>query len=110
MKKLILILALASLAIAQTQHSVTLTWQDATNPAGTTYSVSRATGLCSGTLTFSKLATGLNVKTFVDSSVTPGNYCYVATATLNGMESAPSAPVSASVLPDPPTNLTVVVK
>lgn len=57
--KLVLILAVVvvlSALSAQTQtHSATLTWQDTANPAGTTYSVYRSTGLCSGTPMFSML-------------------------------------------------------
>ena len=49
MRFVLAMLIFASAAAAQTTHKVTLTWQDTLNPAGTTYSVYRATGLCSGT-------------------------------------------------------------
>jgi hypothetical protein len=43
----------AALATAQTQNSATLTWSDG-HPAGVTYNVYRAQGLCSGTPVFAK--------------------------------------------------------
>lgn len=111
MKKLLFVSLFALTAsMAQSAHSVTLTWTDSSNPVGTTYNVYRATGLCSGTPVFSKLASGITVKTYLDSTVIPGNYCYSATATLSGMESAQSVSVAAVILPDPPTGLTSVVK
>lgn len=103
------VLYVAALA-AQTSHSVTLTWADTQNPTGTTYSVYRASGLCSGTPTFAKLASALTVLTYVDSTVTSGNYCYQTTATAGGMESAPSNMAGAPVPSFPPTQLQVVIK
>lgn len=91
-------------------HSVTATWQDTQNPAGTTYSVYRAQGLCSGTPTFAKLATGVATKTYTDSTVTPGNYCYQVTATAGGVESAPSNSSLASVPSFSPTSLALTVQ
>jgi hypothetical protein len=108
--RLLTVLLMAVVALAQATHSVTLTWTDTANPAGTTYSVYRATGLCSGSPVFSKLASAIAVKTYVDETVTPGNYCYQATATANGMESAPSNSALAPVPSFAPTALSVVVK
>lgn len=116
MKKLLLTclftggLLTAQVLHAQTPHTVTLNWLDAANPSGATYNVYRATGLCSGTPVFSKLATAVAVKTFVDSTVTPGNYCYVTTASIGGAESGNSNNAPASVLPFPPTGLNVTVQ
>jgi len=93
-----------------TTHSVTLTWTDALNPAGTTYSVYRATGLCSGTPTFSRVATALTVKTFSDTTVTPGNYCFAVTATFNSVESAMSNAVQPSVPAFAPSGLAFTVQ
>ena len=98
------------IALAQSTHSATLTWQDTLNPAGTTYNVYRATGLCSGTPTFAKIATGLTVKTYLDSTVTPGNYCYQVTATFNAIESAPSNSAPAAVPSFAPSALGVTVQ
>ena len=110
-KLLLAILALAALLAAQTlQHSVVLTWTDSANPTGTTYSVYRATGLCSGTPTFSKLATAVSGLTYTDQTVQPGNYCYQVTATANGVESAPSNTALAPVPSWPPQQLSVTVK
>lgn len=103
------LLIAASMAWAQSTRKVTLTWADNSNPPGTTYSVKRATGLCTGTPTFATLATGITVKTYEDTTVTVGNYCYVVTATFSGLESPPSNTAGAPVLPKPPTldNITV---
>lgn len=95
---------------AQGAHSVTLGWSDALNPAGTTYSVYRATGLCSGTPTFSKLASGIATKTYQDTTVTPGNFCYTVSATVNGVESAQSASVNPAVPAFAPTALSFTVQ
>ncbi len=111
MKTILALVFFSAAAWAQAaQHSVTLTWVDTQNPAGTTYSVYRATGLCSGTPTFSKLATAIPTKTYLDNTVTPGNYCYQVTATAQGMESAPSNSALAPVPSFAPANLSVVVQ
>lgn len=103
-------LLIAATLLVQSSHSVTLTWQDLSNPTGTTYSVYRATGLCSGNPAFSKTATGLTDKTYVDTTVIPGNYCYQVTAIANGIESPPSNSALAPVPSFSPTTLTVVVQ
>lgn len=111
MRYLLTLLLFAAFPIfSQTTHSVTLNWTDTLNPAGTTYSVYRAVGLCSGTPTFAKLALAVTVKTYQDTTVTPGNYCYAVTATANGMESAQSNTALAPVPSFPPAGLTVVVQ
>ena len=100
----------AGLLLAQTQHSATLSWTDNLNPTGTTYNVYRATGLCSGTPTFSKLATAVATKNYVDNTVTPGNYCYTVSATFNSVESAQSTAAAAAVPSFPPTSLQITVQ
>lgn len=110
MKIVLLVLILTCSLIGQTTHSVTLSWTDTLNPTGTTYNVYRATGLCSGTPTFSKLATAISAKTYQDTTVTPGNYCYQVTATYNSVESAPSNSALAPVPSFAPTQLIVVVQ
>jgi hypothetical protein len=98
-------------ALSQTStHAATLAWQDNLNPSGTTYNVYRATGLCSGTPGFSKIASALSEKTYEDTTVQPGNYCYTVTAVLNGMESAQSNWALAPVPSFPPQLLSVTVK
>lgn len=99
MKTLVLGLIWGGLVLAQTSKTVTLTWDDTRNPSGTTYSVKRATGLCTGTPTFNTIATGLAVKTYDDTPISPGNYCYVVTATSSGLESAASNSAPALVTP-----------
>jgi hypothetical protein len=110
-KTLVLFLLLTGALLAQAaSHSVTLTWTDTANPAGTTYSVYRAVGLCSGSPTFAKLASAIAVKTYQDTSVTPGNYCYAVTATASGMESPQSNSALAPVPSFAPQALTVTVQ
>jgi hypothetical protein len=108
---IVIFLLICSLgSYAQAAHSVTLTWTDAQNPAGTTYNVKRAIGLCTGTPTFTTIASALTTKTYNDATVTVGNYCYVVTAVLNGAESVPSNSAQANVPPFPPTALTFTVQ
>jgi hypothetical protein len=109
MRKLILLL-LISTAMAQTTHSVTLTWTDTANPAGTTYTVKRSSGLCTGTPTFATMATAVAGKAYTDLNVGVGNWCYVVTAVLSGVESVPSNLASANVPPFAPVALTFTVK
>jgi len=106
----LILLALPLFSQAPAQHSVTLTWADTANPAGTTYSVYRATGVCSGAPTFSKLLTGVAAKTYIDATVTPGNYCYQVTAVFTGIESAPSNTALAPVPSWPPAQLSVTIQ
>jgi hypothetical protein len=106
----LLVVGLGSFATAQAlTHQVVLTWLDPNNPSGTTYNVKRATGLCSGTPTFSAIATAIAVKTYTDATVTPGNYCYEVTATFSGVESTPSNTVNPLVPSFAPTSLTFTV-
>jgi len=107
---LLLTAFLVTLLKAQGAHGIALTWLDATNPPGTTYSVWRSNGLCSGTPVFAKIATGVTVKTYLDTPLAPGNYCYTATATFNGMESAQAVSVVQAILPDAPTGLVATPK
>jgi hypothetical protein len=98
--KLLIFLLLSVSAFAQAAtHSVTLTWLDASNPTGTTYNVYRSTGLCSGTPVFSKLASGVTLLTYKDTSVGVGNFCYEVTATVNSIEGPASNLVNPQVAP-----------
>lgn len=105
MKTLLLAFVFSVLGWAQTTHTVTLSWIDDRNPAGTTYSVYRAPGLCSGTPVFAKIATAVTAKTYTDMTVQPGNYCYAVTATFNSVESAQSNTVQPAVPAFAPTAL-----
>src|ERR1700682_5201994 len=88
-------------------HSVSLSWTASTdNVAG--YNIYRLAGACptSGSTGFTKITAAIVTgTTYTDSSITPGAYCYYATSTLNGAESAPSNFASAVILPAPPTAL-----
>lgn len=91
---------------------VILTWQDAVNPAGTTYSIFRITGTCLGAPLTPRIASGIMAKTYTDSNVPPGTYCYAATAVLGADESVQSNQAAATITAPPaaPTQFTVVVK
>lgn len=99
--RILLIVLITSMLQAQAAHSITLSWTDPIGgyPTGVTYSVYRAVGVCNGIPAFVKppLASGLAVKTFIDSTVSVGSYCYVVTATVGGVESPPSLSAGATV-------------
>jgi hypothetical protein len=59
---------------------------------------------------FSKIATAITPKTYADTTVTPGPYCFVVTATYNNVESAYSNSALGNVPAFAPTALTVVVQ
>lgn len=106
----LIFVAFVTLSFGQTTHSVTLTWADSLNPATvTTYNVKRATGLCTGTPVFTTIATAVTAKTYTDSTVTPGNYCYEVTATVGGVESSPSNTANPAVPAFAPTALSFTV-
>lgn len=107
MKLLFGLFVFGAAAFAQSSHSVTLSWTDTLNPSATTYNVYRASGLCSGSPAFTQVATSVNAKTYQDTTVTIGNYCYGITATLSGAESAKSPLVNPSVVPFAPQGLSV---
>lgn len=96
---LLLLVSAVAVHAQALSHSVTLNWTDPNNPAGTTYNVYRATGLCSGTPTFSKLATGVTAKTYIDNTVQPGSYCFQVTATFSNLEGNPSNTYGPAVTP-----------
>ena len=108
MRLVIILLTIA--AFGQQGRKVTLSWTDSQNPAGTTYSIYRAAGICSGSPVFSKIATGLTAKTYIDQPVAPGNYCYAATATAGGMESGQSVGAQAAVSPFAPIDIQIVIQ
>ncbi len=94
MKNLLLLFTAAILSAQG--HNVTLNWTDTLNPAGTTWNVYRAPSACTASSVFVKLtATALTVKTYTDSTVVSGSYCFQVTAVLNGVESVPSNQASA---------------
>lgn len=111
----IIVYILSSIILqAQTvNHQATLTWQDAANPTGTTYNIYRVSAVClplGSNQVFTKIATSVTGLTFVDTTVTVGNYCYQITANLNGVESTPSISAGTAIPLSAPTDLTVVGK
>lgn len=109
-KLTILFLLLVAIAATQTTHTATLTWTDNQNPSGTTYNVYRAQGLCSGSPVLAKIATAVGTKTYQDTTVTPGNYCYAVTAVVAGAEGPQSPTAAGAVLPFAPTGLSVTIQ
>jgi len=106
------IIAPIAQASAQGTHSATLTWTDTTNPPATTYSVYRAPGLCTTTPapSWTKVTTTpLTAKTWTDTAVVPGNYCYSVTATYTGLESVKSTPALGSIPSFTPTSVSAVL-
>lgn len=85
-------------------HTVTLTWVASSD--GGVYTMYRATGVCSSTLTFTPLSVGITSTTYVDSGISPGKFCYQVTTVVNGAESLPSNQAQAVILPVAPSGLT----
>jgi hypothetical protein len=91
----ILLFLLALTAFGQTPaHYVTLTWQDPTNPAGTTYNVYRGEGPCNLSPALTRIASGISALTYEDDTVVLFSgtyaYCYAVTAVNSGQESVKS--------------------
>lgn len=89
-------------------HTATLTWT--ASPDGGVYTVYRATGTCSSTLTFSSISVGVTGTTYADAGLAPGKFCYQVTTVVNGAESVPSNQAQAVILPSPPSALVVSAK
>lgn len=109
--RLILTALLALMAHGQVTKTVQLTWDDAVNPTGTKYQVYRAIGACdSPNATFAKLGTEVSEKTYTETGVGIGQYCYRVTAIFNGIESPPSNHAGATVPPGTPGNLKILIQ
>lgn len=94
---------LLSFSLEAANRTVTLTWQDGQNPAGTTYNIYRAKAACSTAPTFTLVASVATL-TYVDP-VTPGKYCYYVTALWEADESDPSNSADVDAKPFRPTGL-----
>ena len=100
--------------MAQSAHSVTLTWTASPDAAANptlSYNVYRSVTSCSSPV-FSKVGSvASGVLTFQDTAVTVGNtYCYAVTSVLNGLEGNNSPVVQAVILPAPPPTLVETTK
>jgi hypothetical protein len=82
---------------------ITLVWQHPDPTA--TYTVYRAPGACGATSAFVKLGTA-TARSYADSPPT-GQHCYRVTATVAGLESAPSTPISYTAAPAAPSDLKI---
>ncbi|MEN6533698.1 MAG: fibronectin type III domain-containing protein [Bryobacteraceae bacterium] len=115
MRFIAILFAVAFSAFAQNDASTTdaktvsLAWEDARNPAGVSYSVYRSNSTCSATSLFVKVAT-VPAKSYEDTGLAPGNYCYRVTAALNSLESTPSNSVDVTIPLHPPVALSATVK
>jgi hypothetical protein len=91
--------------VAMLAAVITLSWQDTSNPFGTTYNVYRAAGRCLvDTPPFARIAVGVGAKVYNDTAnLLPGIYCYRVTAVYGGKESIPSNPARADIEPAQPT-------
>jgi hypothetical protein len=109
MKRCLCFLALISGTVfAQSSHSVLLTWTASTDTGGTV-NVYKATSACTGTPSFTLLASGVVAGgPYTDASVGIGKFCYYVTAVVNGAESLPSNFAPMTVLPKSPTAVTAV--
>lgn len=104
MKFLALLLLSAAMAFG---HSVTLTWVDTVNPAGTTYNIWRLAGTCPNPRPkttppagFTQINTQpITAMNYVDTTVSASTtYCYVGTAVAaDGNQSAPSGEVQTTI-------------
>lgn len=110
---LVFVLAVPTFAKA---HSVQLTYTkstDDTGAAGQGYTAYRLSGACPSTApTTTTGFTALNTTlftgtTYTDTTVVPGQYCYILTFTSAAAQSVPSNDVAATILPAAPTNVTV---
>jgi len=96
---------------------ITVTWQDAINPTGTTYNIYSKVVVppvtCTQTMTLTKVnTTPITVFTYKIVNTPPGTYCIAATATNGTNESLYSVIVPAVVpVPTPAavTNVTATV-
>lgn len=102
------LLLLAAPLFGQTTHKVTLTITDTVNPSGTSYNVYRASGACSTSLTLTKIGT-TSTKTFIDSNLAAGSYCYSATAVDSLGDESAQSPQAGAVIPTPPSAVTITV-
>ena len=95
---------------------VTVSMSCAGCAVGSTYSVYRYNGKCSGMPQFTRIATGIpevrpaggatSTAVYVDKSPNLGSTCYASTATSNGTETWPSGVVEITF---PPPTVTVTV-
>jgi len=115
---LVLFFGLAFAATAA-PHSVTLSFTASADDLGSTgtgygYTAWRASGTCPTTApTTTAGFTALNTTPFlttsyVDNTVTVGNFCYIITFVSGSAQSLPSNAVGAAILPQAPSGLKVV--
>lgn len=104
-----------AMPIMASAHSVTLGFTKSTDDTGATgqgYTTWRQSGTCPASVTTTAGFTSLNstlftVASYTDSTVIPGNYCYIVTFTAAAATSVPSNTAGATILPAAPTNVTV---
>lgn len=116
LKPLITFGLFGGLLAAQTPgRQVVLSWTASPDPVGIIYNVYRAPGTCAPGQTFTRKNTApVTLTSFTDANVPVGSYCYnvKTSAVIDGaaVESEPSNSVGATIIPRPPTGLTVTVQ
>lgn len=107
--KIITLSTLFALSVFTQTRNVTLNWNH-TDPT-VSFNLYRAPADCASNPTnFAKInAAPITTKSYTDSAVAYGVYCYRATATANGRESIPSNTAEAAVDPKEPTGLQTVI-
>lgn len=98
--RVLLLMLTAGCLLAQAIHSISFSWINGPgNPAGTTVTIFRLTGVCPATVTqtgstptgFTLIAGGLAGNSYTDSTVAGGTtYCYVGESVNGSSQSAPS--------------------
>lgn len=97
-------------AMSPSAGIVNVTWTDAINPTGTTRSVYRTDGPCSGFPGFTRIAQGLTTNSYTDTIATQGSKCYGVTATFNGIESRQSDTSEVTLTGNSPAGASALIK
>ena len=87
-------------------HSVALSWTASTDTVDG-YNIYRGTAAGGEATTPVNTGGPVTGTTFTDTSVTDGDFFYVARSVKGGVESVNSNEVEAKIVPAPPTSLTV---
>ena len=99
MKLLLFVIAYAIASGQSVSYVADLTWPDARNPAGTQYKIFRAPGQCGATGQKLQQVATVTTKSYADTTVTPGLWCYQIVSTINGADGQASDLVPGSIPP-----------
>ena len=90
-------------------NNVTITWASGAGQTGETFTVYNSMGLCSGTINWSKIQSGITTTSLMYSAL-PGAQCFSVTSTLLGIESPQSSIATITTPTASPTAVTVTLK